>query len=173
MMNKEIRELLLDKVGQELTEKGFSIADSTRQYAVYHRKKDHCIEIIQWAKDKYESFITVSASIAFLNTVGEKSNINFKWFSEFNNSNYDKINVSDCMKKYFLKGHFGDEFHYGDVYIAIGRGIVGVAHDSNNKPLGFKIKKYKNSTYLDLCDLIIKRMKYIYSWLDAQKQSIS
>ena len=172
-MNKGIRELLLDKVGKELTEKGFSIADSTHKYAIYHRKHEDCIEIIQWAKDKYESYITVSVSIAFLNTTEEKSNINFKWFNEFNNGVYNKINVSDCIKKYYLKGHFGDEFHYGDVYIAIGRGIVGVAHDSSNKPLGFKIKKYKDSTYSDLCNLIIKRINCVYSWLDEQRQSIS
>ena len=171
-MNKDIRELLLDKVGKELNKKGFRIAVSTSKYVVYHRKHEDYIEIIQWAKDKYESYITVSASIAFLNTIEENSNINFKWFNEFNNSDYNKINVDDCIKKYFLKGHFGDEFHYGDVYIAIGRGIIGVAHSSNNKPLGFKIKKYKDSTYLELCNLIIKRMNFIYSWLDEQKQSI-
>ena len=43
-MNKDIRDLLLDKVGKELTEKGFSIADSTHKYAVYHRKHGDCIE---------------------------------------------------------------------------------------------------------------------------------
>ena len=172
-MNNRLRELLQDKVGKELTEKGFSIAASTRQYAVYHRKHKDCIEIIQYAKDKYESFITVSTSIAFLNTVEEKTNINFKWFNEFNNGDFNKINVSDCIRKYYLKGHFGDEFHYGDVYIAIGRGIVGVAHNSNKKPLGFKIRKYKDSTYFDLCNLIIKRMESIYFWLAKQRQSIS
>ena len=171
-MKKDIRELLLNKVGKELTDKGFCIADSTRQYAVFHRKNRDCIEIIQWAKDKYESYITISASIVFLNTTEEKSNVNFKWFNEFNNGDYNKINVDDCIKKYYLKGHFGDEFHYSDVYIAIGRGVVGVAHNSNNKPLGIKIKKYKNSTYLDLCNLIIKRLKFVYSWLEEQKQSI-
>ena len=107
-----------------------------------------------------------------MNTTEEKANINFKWFNEFNNGDYNKIDVSDCIKKYYLKGHFGDEFHYGDVYIAIGRGIVGVAHNSHSKPLGFKIRKYKDSIYLDICNLIIKRMKFVYSWLDEQKRSI-
>ena len=46
-MNKAFRELLIEKVGKELTEKGFSIADSTHKYAVYHRKHEDCIEIIQ------------------------------------------------------------------------------------------------------------------------------
>ncbi len=171
-MNKDIREFLLDKVGNELAKRGFILADSTRKYAVYHRKNEDCIEIIQWAKDKYESFVTVSASFAFLNTVEEKTNINFKWFNAFNNGDYNKINVSDCIKKYYLKGHFSDEFHYGDVYVALGKGIVGVAHNGKSKPLGFKIRNYKTSTYLDLCNLIIKRIKNIYSWLDRQKRSI-
>ena len=77
-MNKDIRDLLLNKVGKELAEKGFSIVDSTHKYAVYHRTHGDCIEIIQWAKDKYETYITVSASIVFLNTTEEKANINFK-----------------------------------------------------------------------------------------------
>ena len=171
-MNKEFKELLLDKLGKVLINQQFYVADLGSNYCVYHRRNDDYIEIIQWAKDKYESFITVSASIAFLNTVEEKSNINFKWFNELNNGDYNKINVNDCIKKYYLKGHFGDEFHYGDVYIAIGRGIVGVAHTSNSKPLGFKIKKYKDSTYLDLCNLIIKRINSVCSWLDEQKRSI-
>ncbi len=172
-MNKALRELLIEKVGKELNQKGFCIADAGVKYVVYHRKHEDYIEIIQWAKDKYESYITVSASIAFLNTIEEKTNINFKWFNEFKKCDYNKIDVSDCVNKYFLKGHYGDEFHYGDVYIAIGRGVVGVAPDSNNTPLGIRIKKYKDSTYSELCDLIIKRMNNIYSWLDEQKRSVS
>lgn len=171
-MNKEIRKLLLDKLGDELSKNGFYLVDSTREYAVYHKKNNNHIEIIQWAKDKYESYITVSTSIAFLNTNVEKSNINYKWFNEFNNGDYSKINVDDCLNKYFLKGHFGREFHYGDVYIAIGRGIVGVTHNCQKKPLGFKIKRYKDSTYNELCNLIIKRMNMIYSWLEKNKSSV-
>lgn len=170
-MNKEIRTLMIEKIGDELNKNGFYLVDSTIKYAVYHRKNNNYIEIIQWAKDKYESYITISASIAFLNTSDECSNINFNWFNEFNNGDFSKINVDDCYKKYFLKGHYGHEFHYGDVYIAIGRGRVGVTHNSKEKPLGFKIKKYKDSTYIELCTLIINRMKNIYSWLDKTKQS--
>ena len=171
-MNKEIRTLMIVKIGDELNKNGFYLVDSTKKYAVYHKKNNNYIEIIQWGKDKYESYITISASIAFLNTSAESSNINYKWFNEFNNGDFSKINVDDCYKKYFLKGHYGHEFHYGDVYIAIGRGRVGVTHNSKDKPLGFKIKKYKNSTYNELCNLIIKRMNNIYSWLEKAKKSI-
>ena len=71
-MNKEIRKLILDKLGDELSKNGFYLVDSTREYAVYHKKNNNYIEIIQWAKDKYESYITVSTSIVFLNTNVEK-----------------------------------------------------------------------------------------------------
>ena len=170
-MNKEIRKIVFDKLDDELNKKGFYLVDSTNKYAVYHKVNNNYIEIIQWAQDKYESYITISASIAFLNISDEKSNINYKWFNEFNNGDYSKINVDDCQNKYFLKGHFGYEFHYGDVYIAIGRGIVGVTHDSKDKPLGFKIKRYKDSTYKDLSNLIIKRISKIYSWLEKAKST--
>ena len=172
-MNKEIRKIIFDKLDDELNKKGFCLADSTNKYAVYHKVNNNSIEIIQWAQDKYESYTTVSASIVFLNTSDEKSNINYKWFNDFNNGDYSKINVDDCRNKYFLKGHFGREFHYGDVYVAVGRGIVGVTHDSKDKPLGFKIKRYKDSTYTDLSNLIIKRMNRIYLWLEKTKSTNS
>ena len=76
------------------------------------------------------------------------------------------------MNKYFLKGHFGHEFHHGDVYIAVGRGIVGVTPNSKDKPLGVKIKRYKDSTCIELCNFIIKRINRIYSWLEKQKSSV-
>ena len=167
-MNKDIRELLLDKVGKELTEKGFSIADTTRKYAVYHKKHEDCIEIIQWAEDKYKKYITVSTSIAFLDTIEEKSNINYKWFKEFNNGDLDKINVDDCVDKYFLKGNFGDRFYFTDVYLALGRGIVGIGQ-KEKKPLGIRLKKYSSSTYQDICDLIIKKLPKINIWLIKNK----
>ena len=171
-MNKEIRKLILDKLGDELSKNGFFLVDSTREYAVYHKKNNNHIEIIQWAKDKYESYITVSTSIAFLNTNVEKSNINYKWFNEFNNGDFNKINVDDCRKKIFLKGHYGDEFHYGDVYVAFGTGRVGVSPNSKKKPIGFRIKKFKTTTYDELCDLVIKRINNIYNWLEKEKKII-
>ena len=171
-MNKEMRMIILNKLGDELSKNGFYLVDSTSKYAVYHKKDNNYIEIIQWAEDNYESYITISASIVFLNTSDERSNINNKWFNEFNNGDYSKINVDDCVNKYFLKGHFGHEFHHGDVYIAVGRGIVGVTPNSKDKPLGVKIKRYKDSTCIELCNFIIKRINRIYSWLEKQKSSV-
>ncbi len=170
--NKELRELLIDTVGKELDEKGFKIVDSSKFHLLYHKKSDSCIEIIQFSKGKYETYITVCASIAFLNTNEEKSNINYKWFNEFNNGDYRKINVDDCLKKYYLKGNFGNEFHYGDVYIELGRGITGVNPNSKNKPFGFRIKKYNDSIYKELCRLIKKKIYKLYSWLEKQKESV-
>jgi hypothetical protein len=117
---------------------------------------DDYIEIIQWAEDKYKKYITVSTSIAFLDTIEEKSNINYKWFKEFNNGDLDKINVDDCITKYFLKGNFGERFYFTDVYLSLGRGVVGIGQ-KEKKPLGIRLKKYSSSTYQDICDLIIKR----------------
>lgn len=118
--------------------------------------------------DKYEAFITVSASIVFLDTVEEKSNINFKWFNEFNNGDYEKINVDDCLDKYFLRGDFGDCFYYGDVYLAFGQGVIGVK-PKGKKPVGIRLKKYSSSTYEEVSDLIIKRLPKAYAWLDRNR----
>ena len=170
-MNSELNTLLLNRIGKELNSKGFCLVDSTDKHAVFHKRNENYIEIIQWAQDKYETYITVSSSIAFLKVSDELSNINHKWFNEFNNGDFNKINVDDCRKKNFLKGHYGDEFHYGDVYIAFGTGRVGVSPNSKKKPIGFRIKKFKTTTYDELCDLVIKRINNIYNWLEKEKKN--
>ena len=169
-MNSELNTLLLNRIGKELNNKGFCLVDSTDKHAVFHKRNENYIEIIQWAQDKYETYITVSSSIAFLKVSDELSNINHKWFNEFNNGDFNKINVDDCRKKIFLKGHYGDEFHYGDVYIAFGTGRVGVSPNSKKKPIGFRIKKFKTTTYDEICDLVIKRINNIYNWLEKEKK---
>ena len=170
-MNKEFKKFLLDKLGEVLINQQFYVADLGSNYCVYHRRNDDYIEIIQWAEDKYKKYITVSTSIAFLDTIEEKSNINYKWFKEFNNGDLDKINVDDCITKYFLKGNFGDRFYFTDVYLALGRGIVG-AGQKEKKPLGIRLKKYSSSTYQDICELIIRRLPKVLEWLRKQATTI-
>ncbi len=171
MMNKEFKQLLLDNIGGVLTAHNFYVADSGSNYCIYHKRNDDYIEIIQWAEDKYKTHITVTSSIAYFDTIKEKSNINLKWFKEFNNSDYDKINVDDCIDKYFLKGNFGNSFYYTDVYLVLGQGIVGVSQ-KRKKPLGIKLKKYTSSTYQDICDLIKKRLPKIFAWLDKKARTV-
>ena len=167
-MNKELKTLLIDKLGDVLNNQNFYVADLGSNYCVYHRRNDDYIEIIQWTEDKYKKYITVSASIAFLDTIEEKSNINYRWFKEFNNGDLCKIYVDDCLNKYFLKGNFGERFYFTDVYLALGRGIVGIGQ-KEKKPLGIRLKKYSSSTYQDICDLIIKRLPRVFEWLRKQQ----
>ena len=166
-MNKELRTIVLDKIGNELSSKGFYLADSSRVYLLFHRKSSSCIEIIQISKDKYETYLTVSASIVFLSASNELSNIDYPMFKEFSSGNIEKICVGDCREKYWIK----DSFHYGDVYLEVGRGIVGVSPKKKKKPFGIKLKKYKSTTYSQLCDRIIKKLPSVYAWLEKKKQS--
>ena len=170
-MKKELRDIILEKVGYELNRKGFLLVDSSSKWMIFHRKNDSYIEIIQIAQDKYESFVSISASIAFLNVPNEITNINHAFFNEFNNGDFEKISTDDCCDKLFLKGNFGEAFHYGDVYLALGRGIVGVDPNSK-KPIGIRLKKFNSETYDKLCDLIIQRLKKAYRWLDKKKHGI-
>lgn len=132
-MNKDLRNILLKKVGAELNKNDFYLVDSSNNYFIYHRKNNTCIEIVQISKDKYETFITVSASVAYLNVTNDVSNINFPMFKEFSGSNYEKINTDDCYKRYILKGNFGNNFHYGDIYFVFGRGIAGIDTNQRNQ----------------------------------------
>ena len=172
-MSKSFKQVLIDIVGRDLENKGFELTSTKchQGYPIYHRKSNRYIEIIQFGKDRYEPKLIVSCSIVYLGVDEEKSNIHYPSFREFSNGDLTKICVDDCREKFFVKGHIGKCFYFGDVYLALGRGIVGVEHDSHSKPLGFKIKRYTDSTYFDLCNLIIKRMNFVYSWLDKQKQS--
>lgn len=170
-MIKEFREILLEKVGTELTKNDFHLVDLSRKWMVYHKKTDSCIEIIQIAQDKYESFLNISVSIVFLNVSNEATNINYAFFNEFYDGKFEKIGTDACRDKLFLKGNFGEAFHYGDVYLALGQGIVGINPDFK-KPIGIRIKKFHTEIYVQLCNLIIKRLKKAYCWLDKKKQSI-
>lgn len=169
-MNKNIKKVLIENVGKELNDNQFYLVDSSDNFLVYHRKNDSYIEIVQLGKDKYETFITVSVSIVFLNVAKEKTNINYAFFNEFSNGDFDKINVDDCFDKYFLKGNIGNGFHYGDVYLVLGRGICGISPDTK-KISGIRLKKYNSKTYEKTCSLIIKRLKKAYWWLDKKKNS--
>ena len=170
-MKKTLRNKVLEKVGDELNCKGFLLVDSSSKWMIFHRKSDSYIEIVQIAQDKYETFFSVSVSIAFFDVPSEITNINYVFFNEFNDGDFKKISTDDCREKFYLKGNFGEAFHYGDVYLALGRGIVGVDPDSK-KPIGFRLKKFNSETYEKLCDLIIQRLKKAYLWLDKKKQGI-
>ena len=167
-MKKELQKILFEKVGAELNKNNFHLVDSSSKWIVYHRYDVSCIEIIQITQDKYESFFNVSVSIAFHDVTNEITNINHTFFNEFNNGDFEKISTDDCCDKLFLKGNFGNAFHYGDVYLALGQGIVGIDLASK-KPIGIRLKKYNSETYNKLCDLIVKRLQKAYRWLDKKK----
>lgn len=143
------------------------MVDSSNKFFVYHKKNNSNIQIIQIGEDNYEPCLIVSASIVFITHQKELTNINYPIFNEFNNGDNEKISVDDCLDKYILKGNFGKNFHYGDVYLALGSGIVGV-RPNTKKPIGIRIKKYKTTAYCELCDLIIKRLDKAYCWLDKK-----
>ena len=169
-MNKTLKEKLLSTVGFELNNKNFNISQSKNNYIVFHRKSEGLIEIIQIQKPTKETYINVLASIVFLNTTKETSNICYPMLEECNLGDINKISVDDCIKKYILKGHYGNDFHYGDVYISFGNGLLGLSPNNDKKPIGIKIKKYNEKTYDNLCKLICKRIDRIYNWLEKQKK---
>lgn len=170
-MNKNFKMALIENVGKELNDNQFYLVDSSDNFLVYHRKNDSYIEIVQLGKDKYETFITVSVSIICLNVAKEKTNINYALFNEFSKGDFGKINADDCYDIYFLKGNIGNAFHYGDVYLVLDRGICGISPDTK-KISGIRLKKYNSKTYERTCDLIIKRLKKAYHWLNKKKNSV-
>ena len=81
-MKKELRNKVLEKVGDELNCKGFLLVDSSSKWMIFHRKSDSYIEIVQIAQDKYETILSVSVSIAFLDVPSEITNINYVFFCD-------------------------------------------------------------------------------------------
>ena len=76
--------------------------------------------------------------------------------------------MDDCREKFFVKGHVGKCFYFGDVYLALGRGIVAVSEETK-KPFGIKIKKCRPETYESVAKLIAKRLESAHTWLTTKK----
>jgi len=67
-MNKEFKELLIKKVGNELIQNGFYLVDLGYKNIIHFRRKNNSyIEFVQFSKEyKNETYITVASSIVFL-----------------------------------------------------------------------------------------------------------
>ena len=170
-MSKSFKQVLIDIVGGDLESKGFELASMKchQGYPIYRRKSNRYIEIIQFGKDRYEPKLIISCSIVYLGVDEEKSNIHYPSFREFSNGDLTKICVDDCREKFFVKGHIGKCFYFGDVYLALGRGIVAVSEETQ-KPIGIKIKKCRPETYETVAKLIAKRLESAQNWLTAKKE---
>ena len=169
-MSKSFKQVLIDVVGSDLEKKGFKIASTKcyHGYPIYHRKGDSYIEIIQFGKDRYEQRLIVTCSIVYLGVDDEKSNIHYPSFREFSDEDLDKICVDDCKERFYVKGHIGKCFYFGDLYLAFGRGIVSVSNTAK-KPLGIRIKKCRDTTYEQVAKLILKRLDSAYVWLTKKR----
>ncbi len=169
-MSRSFKQVLMDIVGRELESKGFELAlcKCYHGYPIYHRKSDSYIEIIQFGKDRYEPSIIVSCSIVYLGVDEEKSNIDYPFFREFSGGDLAKISVDDCKDKFFLKGHLREIFYFGDVYLALGCGIVAVSSGAK-KPVGIRIKRCSTETYEKVARLIVKRIESAYTWLTKKR----
>lgn len=172
-MSKSFKQVLIDIVGRDLENKGFELAASKcyHGYPIYHRKSDSYIEIIQFGKDKYEPKLIVSCSIVYLGVDEEKSNIDYPSFRMFSGGDLAKICVDDCKEKFYLKGHFGENFYFGNVYLVLGAGIVAVS-DRAKKPIGIRIKKCTSATYKEVANLIVKRLESAYTWLTKKRAEL-
>lgn len=169
---KKFKQTLIDTVEPALNKNKFyrtNETDGWNQPLVYYRKSNEFIEIIEIGKDKYEPCIRVYASIVFLNAPKEKNNINYVFFNEYCGGDINKITTYECKKIYMSKGNFGYDFHFENVYFALGGGIIGVSEKSK-KPIGIRIKKKTDATYREVCELIIKRLSKVYAWLEAEKK---
>ncbi len=166
-MKNTFKQTLLNIVGSELEQIGFNLI-STNGYPVYHRRTDELIEIIQFSKAKYETYITVGIATVYLNNSKEFSNISYPAFNEFSDGDLNKITVDDCIKKHYLKGNIGNAFHFGNIYFVLGMGIMGIS-DNTKKPFGIRLKKYKDTTFVNVCELINKKLKKYFEMVEIKK----
>lgn len=154
-MGKTFKQNLTDTVGRELERQGYALAP-TLGYLLYRRVGERRIDLVQFLKDKYEPSIEVAVATVF---PGDPvlSNIDYRSLNTFSEGKIEKITVDDCIRKTFLKGHFGHKFYYEDVYLALGSGIVGVK-SGGKKPIGIRLKRGGPATYSEVCELIKKRL---------------
>lgn len=162
-MNKTFKQQLLCKVVPNLNK-----ADFWGEFPTYYRKTEGYIEIITFVKDKYQCAYTITASAVNLNKDSQHNNINYNIYC----SDIDKITAHQCKRFYTLtKSCNNEQFRYGDIYLALGMGIVSISPQSK-RPLGILLTKQSDKQWDKLCNTINKRLHKIYQWLNKLKQAL-
>ena len=166
-MDLTFREILMDIVGGELESRGFVLAPVKCHcgYPVYHRRSDAYLEIVQLGRDPNEPSLTVTVSLVYLWADEAHKNL-FK--SALSDGDLSKVTADDCREKHLLRGHFGNRFFFGDVYLALGAGVVAV-EEGAKKPFGIRVKRYRAAQHEGVAKLIVKRLSKAYAWLTQKR----
>lgn len=167
---QKINNALKENVVPKLVEDGF-----VGKFPDYKKVCDDHIKLISFWKDKYGNAFRVVASIIFPNEAPERRNIAYHWLEYDGKPDLpiDEIGAEYCNRKYFMKGNFGQDFCYSDVYWDFFLGMENRvsdkrAKDYKNKWYEIKLQSGGDATNDKICELIIKRLPKVYKWWDAE-----
>ena len=164
----KMKKAIISNVLPKLNEKGFY-----GDYPTLYRKYDDRLEMICFYPAKYGNAIVIQASVVYLNEDKDNDNIAYEWY-KFDGKQVDlnTITTAYCHNLYVLKGKFGDEFYYTDVYWHQGmiQGVSEKRRDSLKKGLFTrKLQTSDEHIYDKVCEEINSKMHKVYKWLEKNK----
>ena len=165
---QKINNALKERVVPRLIEDGF-----VGKFPDYKKVCDDHIKLISFWNDKYGNAFRVVVSIIFPNEAPEHRNIAYHWMEYDGKSDLpiDEIGTEYCNRKYFMKGNFGQDFCYSDVWYDFfmeNRVSDKKAKTYKKKWYEIKLQSGGDATNEKICELINKRLPKVYKWWDAE-----
>ncbi len=159
MTNREIMLKALNKtVIKDLAAQGF-----TGKYPHFKKKKDDCIELIDFYTNKYGGSFTVEVSAVFPGSkVTNLSNLKAE-------VDEDNVDVAHTNQRYRLEGMFDGRFYYRDVY-KLPDGFYEDIPESKAEtflpPENWKMMQcFDEKTAEDICEEISLQLDDAFEWL--------
>ena len=165
---QKINKALLEKVVPRLMEDGF-----VGKFPDYKKVCDDHTKFISFWRDKYGNAFRVAASIIFPGEMPERTNIAYHLLAFDGKADLpaDEIGIGYCNRKYFMKGNFGDDFCYSDVWYDFfmeNRVSDKKAKTYKKKWYEIKLQSSGDATNEKICNLINKRLHKVYKWWDKE-----
>ena len=164
----KMKKAIISNVLPKLNEKGFY-----GDYPTLYRKYEDRLEMICFSPAKYGNAIVIQAAVVYLNEDKDNDNIAYEWYKvDGKQVDLNTITTAYCHNVYALKGKYGDEFYYTDVYWHQGmiQGISEKRRDSFKKGLFTrKLQTADEHIYDKVCEEINSKMHKVYKWLEKNK----
>ena len=172
---QKINKALIERVVPALIEDGF-----VGKFPDYKKVCENHIKFLSFDKDKYGNAFRVMAAIIFPNEEPKFTNIAYNLLRFYGKEDLpiSEIDIGYCCKPYFMRGNFGEDFCYSDVYWDFFLGMENRvsdkrAKDYKKKWYEIKLQSGGDATNDKICELIIKRLPKVYKWWDKEIERIN
>lgn len=166
--SRKIKQAIISNVLPKLNENAFY-----GRYPTLYRKYEDRLEMICFSPYKYGNAIVIQASVVYLNEDKDNDNIAYHWYKiEGKTVDLNTITTGYCNKVYELKGKYGYEFYYTDVYWHQGmyQGVSEKRRATFKRGLFTrKVQTADEHIYDKVCEEMNSKMHKVYKWLEKNK----